>query len=183
MRHPPTPIRRRNRIVNPRIQGPAAILAAAVVLAVGSLTALFLFRGLRQALWDASLSGHFPYSSPFLIVRDILVRTHLSLFGLVFAGGGLAFLWCERRIRNGVSRLVETFEASAGGDLSSPSDLREMPEFLDIGELADGVRFRTLDLAGEARREAEAMRTSRLDPEEFALRWDALKERIGRIAP
>lgn len=182
-RSSPIPIRRRNRVVNPRIQGRAAVVIAAVVLAAGSLIALLLFRDLREALWDASISGHFPFPAPFRIVRDILVRMLLVLFAFVFAGGSLAFLWCMRRIRRGISRLVETFEASARGDLSSPTDLRNIPEFLDFGAVVDGVRSQTFALIGEVRREAEAMRTGSLDPEEFEERWDALKERIGRIAP
>lgn len=182
-RSSPIPIRRRNRVVNPRIQGRAAVVIAAVVLAAGSLIALLLFRDLREALWDASISGHFLFPAPFRIVRDILVPFLIALFVLVFAGGSLAFLWCMRRIRNGISRLVETLEASARGDLSSPTDLADIPEFLDIGKMVDGVRSQTFALIGEARKEAEAIRTGSLPPEEFTVRWDTLKERIGRIAP
>ncbi len=181
-RPPPIPRRRRNRIVNPRIQATAAIAIAGIVLGTGSLVALFLFRDLRQALWDASTSGHFPFPEPLPVVCAILVRVLLVLFALVFAGGSLAFLWCVRRIGKGISRLVETLDASARGDLSSPTDLQDIPELLDIGMVVDAVRSHVLGLVGEVREEAEAIRSGGLPEEEFTMRWNALKERIGRLA-
>jgi hypothetical protein len=50
-----------------------------------------------------------------------------------------------------------------------------------LGAKIDEVRSYTLALIGEVRGEAEAMGTSALSQEEFEKRWEALKEKIGRI--
>lgn len=184
MRRTPHPhIQRRNKLVIPRLQGGGAIRIAAVVLAAGALVALLLFRDIRQALENASNSGHFGFPTPFPIVGDILIRRLLALFALVFAGGSFAFLWYVRRIRIGISRLVEAFEASGKGDLSSPTDTRGFNEIGDFGAEIDGIRSHTLALIGEVRGKAEAMRTSALSQEEFEKQWNDLKEKIGRIVP
>lgn len=182
-RNPHFKFRRRTKLVNPKFQGGAAILIIAVVLAAGALVGLLLFRDIRQALGDASASGHFGFSSPFRIVSDILVRRLLALFALVSAGGSLAFLWYVRGIRLGISRLTEAFEAAEKGDLSSPSNVRGFKELVNFGAKIDEVRSHTLALIGEVRGEAKAMRTSDLSQLEFEKRWEALKEKIGRIAP
>lgn len=182
-RNPHFKYRRRTKLVNPKFQGGAAILIIAVVLAAGALVAVLLFRDLRQALGNASASGHFGFPAPYRIVSDILVRQLLALFALVFAGGSLAFLWYVRRIRLGISRLTEVFEAAEKGDLSSPSNVRSFKELVDFGTEIDEVRSYTLDLIEEIRGEAKAIRTSDLSQVEFEKRWDALKEKIGRIVP
>jgi len=182
-RNPHFQFRRRNKLVNPKLQGRAAILIIAVVIAAGALAGHLLFRDIRQALGDASASGHFGFPTPFRFVSCILVRQLLALFALVFAGGSLAFLWYVRRMRLGMSRLTEAFEAAEKGDLSSPSNVRGFKEFIEFGTEIDEVRSYTLALIGEVRGEAEAMRTSDLSQVEFEKRWEALKEKIGRIVP
>jgi methyl-accepting chemotaxis protein len=182
-RNPHFQFRRRNNLVNPKFQGRAAILIIAVVVAAGALAGYLLFRDIRQALGDASVSGHFGFPTPFRIVSGILVRQLLALFALVFAGGSLAFLWYVRRIRLGISRLTEAFKAAAKGDLSSPSNVRSFKELIDFGTEIDEVRSYTLALIEEVRGETEGMRTSDLSQVEFEKRWEALKEKIGRIVP
>jgi methyl-accepting chemotaxis protein len=182
-RNPHFAFRRRSNLVNPKLQGRAAILIIAVVLAAGVLAGYLLFRDIRQALGDASASGHFGFPTPFRIVSGILIRQLLALFALVFAGGSLAFLWYVRRIRSEISRLTEAFEAAGKGDLSSPSNVRGFQELVEFGTEIDEVRSYTLALIGEIRDEAEAMRTSGLSQGEFEMRWEALKEKIGRILP
>jgi methyl-accepting chemotaxis protein len=174
-------VQRRNKLVNTKFQGGAAILMFAVVLVAGALVAPLLFRDIRQALWDASHSGHYGILSSYRIVSDILVRRLLALFALVFAGGAFSFLWYVRRVRSGITRLAEVFEASANGDLSSPANVRGFEEIVGLGAKIDEVRSYTLALIGEVRGEAEAMGTSALSQEEFEKRWEALKEKIGRI--
>ena len=175
--------RRRTKLVSPKFQGGAAILIIAVVLSAAALVGLFLFRDMRQALGNASASGHFGFPTSFRIVSDILVRQLLALFAFVFAGGFLAFLWYVRRIRLGIARLTEAFEAAEKGDLSSPSDARGFKELVNFGAEIDEVRSYTLALIEEVRGEAEAIRTSDLSQVEFEKRWEALKEKIGRIVP
>lgn len=182
-RNPHFHFRRRNKLVSPRFQGGAAILIVAVVIAAGALTGHLLFRDIRQVLGNASASGHFGFPTPFRIVSGILVRQFLVLFAFVFAGGTLAFLWYVRRIRLGISRLTEAFEAAEKGDLTSPSNVRGFKDLVDFGKEIDEVRSYTLALIGEVREEAEAMRTSDLSQEEFEKRWEALKGKIGRIVP
>jgi methyl-accepting chemotaxis protein len=182
-RNPHFQFRRRTKLVNPKFQGGAAILIIAIVLAAGSLVEILLFRGVRQALGDASASGHFGFPTPFQIVSGILIWHLLALFALVFAGGSLAFLWYVRRIRLGISQLTEAFEAAEKGDLSSPSNVRGFKELVNFGAEIDEVRSYTLALIGEVRGEAKAMRTSGLSQMEFEKRWEALKEKIGRIVP
>lgn len=182
-RNPHFKFRRRTKLVSPRFQGGAAILLIAVVLAAGALVAVLLFRDLRQALGEASVGGHFGFPTPFRVVSDILVRQHLALFALVFAGGSLAFFWYVRRIRLGISRLTEVFEAVEKGDLSSPSNVRSFKDLADFGMEIDEVRSYTLVLIEEIREEAKAIRTSGLPHVEFEKRWKALKEKIGRVAP
>jgi len=181
--NPDFKFRRQTKLVNPKFQGGAAIFIIAVVLTAGALVAVLLFRDLRQALGDASAGGHFGFPTPFRVVSDILVRQLLALFALVFAGGSLAFLWYVRRIRLGISRLTEVFEAAGKGDLSSPSNVRSFKELVDFGTEIDEVRSYTLALIEEIRGEAKAIRTSDLSQVEFEKRWEALKEKIGRIVP
>jgi hypothetical protein len=182
-RNPHFSFRRRSKLVSPKFQGGAAILIIAVVIAAGALAGHLLFRDIRQALGDASAGGHFGFPTAFRIVSGILVRQFLALFALVFAGGSLAFLWYVHRIRRGVSLLTKIFEAAEKGDLSSPSKVRGFKDLVDFGKEIDEVRSYTLALIEEVRGEAEAMRTSDLPQGEFEKRWEALKEKIGRIVP
>jgi hypothetical protein len=180
-RHPH--VRRRNRLVNTKFQGGAAVLIIAVVLFASAIVAFLLFRDIRQALWDASHSGHYGFPTSYRIVSDILVRQLLALLAFVFAGGGLSFLLYVRRVRNGITRVAEVLEASENGDLSSPANVRGFEGIVDLGAKIEDVRSFTLALIEEVRGEAEAMRTSALSQEEFEKRWEALKEKIGRITP
>lgn len=154
-----------------------------VVCAAGAVIAILLVRDVREALWHGSFSGHFQFPTSFRITDDILVRWLFWLCALVYAGGSLVFFWYTRKIRGGISRLVETLEASEKGDLSSPTSVRGIGEIGDLGAEIDEVRSYTLSLIGEIRAEAEALRTSALPLEEFTGRWDALKAKIGRIVP
>ena len=174
-------VRRRSKLVNLRLQGGAAIRIAIIVLVAGTLIAFLLFRDIRQALWDASSSGHFAFPTPFRVMEGILVRRLVVLFTLVFAGGSLAFFWHVQRIRRGISRLVEVLEASAMGDLSSPVGVPSPGGIIDFEGEIDDVRSYTLGLIDEVRGEVEALRTSVLSEEEFARKWEDLKEKIGRI--
>ena len=182
MRRTPFPhLQRWSRLVIPKFQAGPAVLIAVVILAAGALVGFLLFRDMRQALGYAANSGHYVFPTPFRIVSDILVRRLLVLFTLVFAGGSLVFLWSLRRIRKGISRLVEVFELSGKGDLSSPTGGRGVEEIVDFGAEIDAVRAHTLALIVEIRGEAAAMRSSALSEEEFARRWDALKGKIMRV--
>lgn len=184
MKRSPYPhLQRRSRLVNPKFQGAPAVLVAAVILAAGVLVGFLLLRDIRQALGIAASRGHFGFPTPFPIVSDILVRRLLVLFALVFAGGSLVLLWSLRRIRKGISRLVEAFELSGKGDLTSPTDVPGVEELVDCGAEIDEVRAHTLALIGEIRGEAASMRGSALSEEEFARRWDALKGKIMRVVP
>ncbi len=182
-RNPHSQFRRRNKLVLPRLQGGAAILIIAVVLLAGAVVALFLFRDIRQELWDASHRGHYGFPSSYRIVSDILVQRLLVLNAIVFAGGAFSFLGYLRRARSGITRLAEVFEASENGDLSSPGKVRGFEEIVDLGTKIDEVRSYTLALIKEVREDAEAMGTSELPYEEFEKRWEALKEKIGGIVP
>lgn len=182
-RNPHFQFRRRTKLVIPKLQGGAAILIIAVVLAAGAMAGLLLYRDIRHALMNASASGHFVFPTPFPVASGILVRHLLVLFALVFAGGSVAFLWYVRRVRRGLSGLTRAFEAARKGDLSSRSDVRSFKDLVDFGTEIDAVRSHTLARIGEVRGEAEAMRTSGLSQAEFETRWEALKEKIGRIAP
>jgi len=184
MKRSPYPhLHRRSRLVNPKLQGASAVLVAVVVLAAGSLVGFLLLRDIRQALGTAASSGHFGFQTPFPIVSGILVRWLLVLFAFVFAGGSLVFLWSLRRIRKGISRLVEAFERSEEGDLSSATVAPGFEEIVDCGAEIDEVRAHTLALIGEVREEVAAMRSSVLSEEEFERRWDALKGKIVRVVP
>lgn len=180
-RFPHPHVRRRSKLANPRLQGGAAIQIAVIVLIVGTLIAFLLFRDLRQALWDASYGGHFAFPTPFQVVDEILVRRLAVLFVLVFAGGSLAFFRHVRRIRRGISRLVEVLKASAEGDLSSPVGVPSPGGIIDFEREIEDVRSYTLGLIDEVRGDVEVLRTPVLSEEEFAWRWEELKEKIGRI--
>ncbi len=176
-------IRRRSKLVNPRLQGGAGIQIGIIVLVAGMVMALLLFFDIRQALWDASYGGHFDFPTPFRVVRGILVPRLLALFALVFAGGSLAFFWHVQRIRKGIFRLVEILKASAMGDLSSPSEARGPGGIIDLEMEIEDIRSYTLGLIDEVRSDLETMRTSALPEEEFTRRWEAVKEKIRRIVP
>jgi hypothetical protein len=182
MRQYPHPhVRRRSKLVNPRLQGGAAIQIAVIVLVVGSLIGFLLFRDIRQVLWDASSSGHFAFPTPFRVADGILARLLVVLFAIVFTGGSLAFFWHVRGIRRGVSRLVEVFEASGVGNLSSPVGVPRPGGIIDFEREINDIRFYSLGLIDEVRGEVEALRTSVLSEEEFSRKWEDLKEKIGGI--
>jgi len=159
------------------------MLIIAVVAAAGTLSGVLLLMEIRQAVAAAAASGHYTFPTPFRILSGILVRYLLVLFAIVFGGGFLAFLWYVRRVRQEVSRMTTSFEAAVQGDLSSPSQVRGFRGLADFGKEIDEIRSYTLGLIGEVRAEAEEMRTSGMPQAEFDRRWEALKEKIGRIVP
>ncbi len=174
-------VRRRAILVIPGLQGRAAACVSAVVLAAAVLVASLLLRDLRQALRHAAYGGHYAFEAPFDVVRTIVAGRLVSLGVLVFAAGSLVVLVAVRRVRGGISRLVGALDASANGDLSTPTRPRGPRALAAAGEEIDEVRRGVLAVIGEIREEAEAIRTSSLPDEEFARRWTALKEKIGGI--
>lgn len=184
MRRTPFPqLRRRNRLVIPRMQGGVAALVGAVVLVAGGVSAVFLYRDARRALWVASYGGHYGFPTPFDVMKDVVLIHLLVLSAVVFAGGSFVFLWRMRRIREGIRRLAGAFEASTRGELSSPTDAGGLGEMADAVEEVDEVRSHTLSLIRQVREAVEEMQTASLTEEEFARRWVTLKEKIGRIVP
>ena len=182
-RNPHFEFRRRTRLVNPKLQGGAAIPLIAVVTAAGTLSGVLLFTDIRQAMMDAAIGGHYRFSTPFQIVNGILAWHLLALFSIVFGGGSLAFLWYVRRVRSEISRMTDSFDAAVQGDLSSPAKVRGFRGLSDFGREIDEIRSHTLGQVEEVRREAQAMRRSGMSQTEFENRWEALKETIGRIVP
>ncbi|GAB4364413.1 MAG: hypothetical protein Kow00128_06050 [Deltaproteobacteria bacterium] len=175
--------RRRTVLVNPRLQIGAALLFSAVVLVGGALFAWLIYRGARDALWEASVQGHFRFDTPYQVVSDQVVRQLLQLFSVVAVAGVVTFLLIIRRIQAGMNRLIEVLRLSGEGDLSSPTDAPGLREVAIFGAQLDAVREYTLGQIREIRSEVELLRKEPVSPEEFRSRWDGLKEKIGRIAP
>lgn len=175
--------RRRTVLINPRLQIGTALLFAAVAVAGGALFAWLICTGAREALWAASVQGHFRFDTPYQVVSDQVVRQLLLLFSLVAAAGIVIFLLLVRRIRSGMNRLVEVLRLSGEGDLSSPTDAPGLRDVAIFGKQLDAVRGVLLDRIREIRSGAEELRRDPVPLEEFQSRWDGLKERVGRILP
>ncbi|MBI5418494.1 MAG: methyl-accepting chemotaxis protein [Deltaproteobacteria bacterium] len=169
--------------MSPRLQWGSGLFFAAVVLAGGVLFGWSFYREARGALRIASLQAHYEFLSPYPIVGPALVRSLAALFVMTMAASALVFFLQVRRIREGVARLVEVFRISGEGDMSTPADAPGIDEIASLGRKVDAIRSETLSLVAEIREEAEILRKEPLPPEEFRKRWDALKGKIGRIAP
>lgn len=156
---------------------------AAAVLVASALFGWSFHRYAKNALRVASLQGHYHFLTPYEIVGGALVRNLVALSAAGLASCILVFLLILRRVRRGVGRLVDGFRRSAEGDLSTPTEARGILDVTDLGRKVDASRSRTLLLIREAREEAEFLRNEPLPDEEFARRWDALKQTLQRIAP
>lgn len=175
--------RRRTVLVIPRLQVGVPLVFSAVVLLGGALFAWLTYRGAREALWAASLQGHFRFETPYEIVSKEMVRQLAALFVAVVLASIAAFLLIVRRIRAGMLRLVETLRMSGEGDLSTPTNAPGLRDVAIFGNQLDAIRGHTLGQIGEIREEIGILRKEPLSPEEFQLRWDRLKDAIGRIVP
>lgn len=175
---------RRIILINPRFQGRVAMLFTAIILVGGGLLAFTIYGDARDALWNASVRGHFETElTPYTIVRTVLVRDLAVLFVGLLAASFVLFFLLMRRIRRGLGRLVEVMRKSGDGDLSTPTGLHGPREMTMFGERLDGIRARTLLEIREVRKEALVLEKENLPQEEHRRRWEELKERIGRIAP
>jgi hypothetical protein len=183
MTRPPHSIPRKIRYVNPRLQGGAALLFAAVVAAGGTVFGVLAGKALRQMLLSAAVRGHYPMHSAFGIVREPLAGYLAALFAGTFLVAAVLFLVLAGAARRGLGRVVRTLRVSAGRDLSTPTRVHGFAEAARLGERADSARAETLALLLSIRAEAEVLAGSGAPAEEFRLRWDALKHRIRGIAP
>ncbi len=179
----PRHIHRRTIFINPRFQVGVAFCFAVVVIASSALFGWSFYRYAKGALRVASLHGHYHFRFPYEIVGGALVRKLAALSAGGTAAGFLVFLLILRRVRQGVGRLVDAFRRSAEGDLSTPTEARGILDVTDLGRKIDASRSRTHSLIREAREEADILRKDPLPDEEFARRWDALKQTLQRIAP
>lgn len=174
--------RRKIVYIYPRLQGGVALAFAAVVFVGGILFSWHVGRDIRQALWDASLTGHYRFHSAYAVVGAIVIRHLAMLFaGTLLVGAALFFLGI-RRIRIGTERIAEVFRISAEGDLSTPTDAPGPKELAALGKHVDTARSRTLEVIGRIRADIDLMRKEPLPDEEFLRRWEALKEKVGRVA-
>lgn len=175
--------RRKIYYINPRFQGGAALVFSAAIVLGGGLFGWLVYRDLAQALWDASMRGHYQMTTPFEIVRESLAW-HL---GVLFAGicllGLVVSLAIERATNAGIGRCIKVFRASEEGDLSTPTGGSGLAEFGRFGDHIDAARAMTLDQVREIREEAASLAGCGASPEDFRLRWDELKQKVRRIAP
>jgi hypothetical protein len=175
--------RRKIFYVNPRFQGGAALVFSAAVVLGGGLFGWLVYRDLGQALWDASMQGHYQMNTPFEIVRESLLWHLAGLFAGISVLGLIVSLLIERATKAGVGRCVDVFHAAEEGDLSTPTGDGGLDEFRRFGGHIDAARSLTLEQVQEIREEAAALSGSGASPEEFRLRWDELKRKIRRVAP
>jgi len=175
--------RRRTVLINPRLQIGTALVFTAVVFLGGALFAWIFYRESREALWAASIQGHFRVDTPYQVVGDQVVRHLFTLFAGLAAACILMSLLLIQRIRAGMNRLREVLRMSGEGDLSSPANAPGLREIGIFGKQLDAARGYTLEQIREIREEAEVLRREPLSPEEFRERWDRVKEKIGRIVP
>ncbi|RJP25258.1 MAG: hypothetical protein C4529_01340 [Deltaproteobacteria bacterium] len=174
--------RRRIFYVNPRFQGGAALVFAATIIVGGALFGGLVYRDLRQALWDASMMGHYQMATPFEVVRESLLWHLAALFAGICVLGLVVSLLIERSTKAGVGRCIAVFRASADGDLSTPTgDGGGLAEFGRFGDHIDAARTLTLDQVREIREEAASL-AGGVSTEEFGPRWEDLKRKIRRVA-
>jgi methyl-accepting chemotaxis protein len=175
---------RRIILINPRFQLRVAMLFCAIILLGGGLLAFQIFRDARDVLVEATARGHFENDlTPFMIVSRVIVRDLLVVAGGLLVATFALFGVLLRRIHSGILRLVEVLVKSAEGDLSTKTDAPGPVEVGAFGERLDGIRAKTLVLVNEIRADAAALESGSLPPAEFDARWEALKEKLGRLAP
>jgi hypothetical protein len=175
--------RRKIRYINPRLQGGAALLFATVVAAGGTAFGTLAGKTFWRLLESAAFRGHYPMRSAYEILRDPLMEHLAALLAGVFLTAAVLLLAFARAARGGIGRVIGALRASADRDLSSPTGVRGFAEAARLGEQLDGARAATLDALRSIRLEAEDLAASGASPEEFRLRWDALKQKVRRIAP
>jgi MFS family permease len=169
--------------IHPRYQGMTALAFAILIALGGTVFGWLVDRDIGETLRDVSLRGHYPMETAFEAVRELLAWRLLALWAGVFLAGAAIFLLLVRATHRGAGRAIEVFQASAGGDLSTPSRTRGLAEFARFGEQVDAARGETLELLREIREEAASLASGNSPPEEFRLRWDGLKRKIREVAP
>ncbi len=175
---------RRIILINPRFQLRVAMLFCAIILLGGALLAFQIFRDAQLVLREATSQGHFANDlTPFQLVYKVIVRDLLVMAGGLLVATSILFAVLLRRIHAGILRLVEILLKSAEGDLSTPTAAPGPAEVGVFGDRLDGIRGKTLVLVNEIRADAAALESGKLADAEFRSRWDALKEKLGRLAP
>lgn len=174
--------RRKIRFIYPRLQGGAALLFAAVIAAGGAAFGTLAGKALRQMIESAAIRGHYPMRSAYEIVRDPLAGYIAALLAGTFLSAAALLLVSAWIARGGIDRVVRTLRSSADRDLSSPTRGSGFAEAARLGEQVDGARAATLEAIRSIRMEVEELAASGAPPEEFRLRWDALKQKIRGIA-
>ncbi len=175
--------RRKIVFINPGLQGGAALCFALVVVAGAGFFALLVYSNLKQALMEASYTGHFRFLTAYQVVDNILL-THLAgLFLGVLCVSFAVFFLLVRRIRSGIGRVTEVLAASGEGDLSTPTEAPGLKAIASYGKQLDAARSHTLSRISEIREELDMLSSGPHAPEEFRKRWDALKGKIGGFAP
>ena len=173
----------RIRFVSPRFQGPAVLAFAAIIVAGGVIFWKLVDAEFQRVFLHAAIRGHYTFHSAFDIVRDLLVYHLAGLFLGVLLAGSVLVLLLAAATRHGIGKAVASLQASAAGDLSTPTGTCPIGEFERFGKKIDATRSDTLDTVLKVRSEAAALAAGGMSPEEFRLRWDELKQRIRRIAP
>jgi len=175
--------RRRIMYIHPRLQGGAALCFAAVVVVGAALFALVVYYDLKRALWQTSYMGHFTFQTPYQVVDKILL-THLAgLFLGVLCVSVAVFFLLVHRVRAGIGRVTDVLKSSGEGDLSTPTEAPGPKSIAVYGSQVDAARAHTLSRIEEIRAELDFLSSGTQAPGEFRNRWEALKEKIGRIAP
>ncbi len=183
MSRTPLPFWRKIYYVNPRLQGRAALIFAAIVAAGGVLFGVSAFLYVKQAVRSASLQGHFMMNSAYEVVRTGLAWRIFGLFAGVSLAGTAAFLLLLRTTEHALRCVIGALRASSGGDLSTPTEAGGFSEFRRFGEQVDEARAFTLSQMRELRAEASSVAQSGAAGDEFRLRWDMLKQKIRKVAP
>jgi hypothetical protein len=171
------------RYINPRLQGGAALLFAAVISAGGTVFGVLAGKALRLLLHSAAIRGHYPMRSAFEIVREPLAGYLAALFAGILLPAVALSLVLAVAARRGLDGIIRALRASAERDLSTPTRGRGLAEAVRLGERIDGARAETLDRLRSIRSEAEDLAGDGAPAEEFRLRWDALKQKIRGIVP
>lgn len=184
MKHPTLKLHpSRIRYVSPRFQGPAVLAFAAIIVAGGAIFWKLVDGEFQRVFLRAAIRGHYTFNSAYDIVRDLLVWHLAGLFTGVFLAGSALVLLLIAATRRDIGKAVASLEASAEGDLSTPTRMGYIGGLDRYGEAIDAARSDTLASIQKIRRKATALATSGISPEEFRLRWDELKQEIRSFAP